>query len=639
MLQVYKNILCLSAILCMATLTAIAKDAPQYAVDKIPAELSRNANAVVRTDETVFEIISEARGKQTSKYAVTILKEGAIKEASFIKMYNKYIKVNEITGTIYNAQGKRVKRIKKEDIQDYSAITGFSMYEDNRIKSIDPEYMEYPFTIEYTYSTEYKSLFFMPSWHIFPGYNIAVENTSYTVKTPPDYHFRYKELDVQTPSISQDEQSKTYQWTYKNFKALNYEPVSPHPSTIHPCVFAEPSQLTFNNYMGNFKSWNEIGKFIHTLNKDMDILPTSTQEEIRDLIKDAANDYEKVDRIYQYSQKKNRYISIQVGIGGWQPFPAETVDRLSYGDCKALSNYIKALLKVGGIDSKYALVNAGSRKRPVDPRFPSNSFNHAFLCVPLANDTLWLECTSSTSPCGFYSDFTDDRNVLLIDDNGGKLVRTPAYKAEENRQSTVSTIEFDSNNGMIVNAEIKYTGTNYGDEYYLLHRDEKDRRKRIINSIDIPNFNLINYELDDQRSRKPVFTKKLELEATNYCTQMGNRTLVKLNLFNALNSIPRHVRNRQNPVFIQRNSSQCDTLSYKLPAGMSVEALPEKVELETAFGTYKSHAELHDGKIIYHRYFQINKGTFPKEEYNNFRTFLEQVSVADKATTVLIPKS
>ena len=106
-------------------------------------------------------------------------------------------------------------------------------------------------------------------------------------------------------------------------------------------------------------------------------------------------------------QKKTRYVNVSIGIGGWQPFDAATVDKTSYGDCKALSNFTKSLLSVVGIKSFYALNNAGSDANSIDRSFPSAQFNHAFVCVPLDRDTIWLECTNQRYPCGFNSDFTD----------------------------------------------------------------------------------------------------------------------------------------------------------------------------------------------------------------------------------------
>ncbi|MCT4589578.1 MAG: DUF3857 domain-containing protein [Carboxylicivirga sp.] len=635
----YKTIIAVIMI-CLSSFSLRAKDTPDYSVDKIPAELKKNANAVVRTNEVILEIVSESKANHRVKYAITIFKENALSEALFTQMYDKFIKLNNIEGTIYDGNGKRVKRIKNEDIKDYSAIQGFSLYEDNRIKAIDPEYRTFPFTIEYTYSIDYKSLFFIPSWYAFPGYNVSVEQSSFTVISPINYKLHFNELNIKHEAeVTKGTEQKTHKWQIENFAAIDYEPFSPNPYFSHPCIQLEPSKFNINNYQGDFSTWEDMGKFMCKLNKDMDVLSDETKNEILELVKDAKNEQEKVALIYQYSQKKNRYISVQVGIGGWQPFPADKVDRLSYGDCKALTNYTKALLKVAGIKSNYTLVNAGSSIRPISPAFSGNNFNHAFLCVPLDNDTIWLECTSSSSPCGYISNFTDDRNVLLITEDSGKLVKTPAYTAEQNRQSTNCQVQFSEDNNLMVNATINYGGARYGKEYRLLHKDEKDRRKAIINRIDIPNFKLIDYKLTDNSCRKPVLTKSIQLEATNYCTTLGERKILKLNLLNAFNGVPNYARKRRNPVNIQRYYSECDTITYELPSNLKVEALPKEKVLETKYGTYKSHAKVVDDSIIYYRYLQINKGLYPKEEFNDFRDFLESVSTADNAKTVLIPKT
>src|SRR5690606_35617022 len=111
---------------------------------------------------------------------------------------------------------------------------------------------------------------------------------------------------------------------------------------------------------------------------------------IQALVKDIDDPKQKAQKICEYVQKKTRYISVQIGIGGFQPMPADDVDRLSYGDCKALTNYMLTLLKSVGINSYYAVVQAGSLKKYAIPDFASmNQFNHVILCIPFANDTAW----------------------------------------------------------------------------------------------------------------------------------------------------------------------------------------------------------------------------------------------------------
>jgi len=68
------------------------------------------------------------------------------------------------------------------------------------------------------------------------------------------------------------------------------------------------------------------------------VLPETTKQKVTELTKNAKSREEKARLLYEYVQNKTRYISIQLGIGGFQPFEARVVDETGYGDCKALSN-------------------------------------------------------------------------------------------------------------------------------------------------------------------------------------------------------------------------------------------------------------------------------------------------------------
>ncbi|MBK7636854.1 MAG: transglutaminase domain-containing protein [Saprospiraceae bacterium] len=142
---------------------------------------------------------------------------------------------------------------------------------------------------------------------------------------------------------------------------------------------------------------------------------------------DAKNNKEKLNRLYSYLQQNMRYVSIQLGIGGWKPMNVQQVHDFKYGDCKALSNYMKHVLNVAGIPSKYVIINAGVAENHDDTTLVRNSFNHAILAAFPDNDTVFLECTSSKTAAGYLGSFTGNRHALMIDGENSKIIKTKEY--------------------------------------------------------------------------------------------------------------------------------------------------------------------------------------------------------------------
>ena len=144
----------ISFIFSKATTNAFSKKANKYPVNDIPEELLENANAVVRLDIKEFQLKSRKTATLKAKHVITILNRKADRHAHFVEWYDKFRKLSSIKATVYNAYGKEIKKFKKKDIIDQSAISGISLYEDNRVKAIEVIQNEYPFTVEVEYEME-----------------------------------------------------------------------------------------------------------------------------------------------------------------------------------------------------------------------------------------------------------------------------------------------------------------------------------------------------------------------------------------------------------------------------------------------------------------------------------------------------
>ncbi|RYD72862.1 MAG: DUF3857 domain-containing protein [Sphingobacteriales bacterium] len=407
----------------------------QYEASHISSKLKENANVVVRLSKE--EVLLKSKGEAIIRkhYVYTILNSSGNDHAKLVMDYDKLRKVNKIEGTLYDAGGTKIRSLKKNDVKDYSNTSEANLADDDRVKFHHFNHTSYPYSVEYQTEMEYDGVFYLPAWLPVFNENVSVESASLKVTTAADYLLRYKTYNyAQQPVVTDVKKEKEYNWSVSDIAAIKDEPYSPIWYEMVPTVFLAPSSFEMQKYSGSMNNWQEFGKFIYTLNANRNILPDNIKQKVHALTDALPNDKQKIIALYKYLQQNTRYISIQLGIGGWQTLDANFVASKGYGDCKALSNYMNALLNEAGIPSYTALIKAGSNAADIMTDFSSNQFNHVIVCVPQPKDSIWLECTSQTSEPGYMGSFTGNRQALLISEKGGILVKTSSYISSDNLQ-------------------------------------------------------------------------------------------------------------------------------------------------------------------------------------------------------------
>ena len=459
---------------------AYGSEDPNWSVASIPAELKVKANAVVRFEDVTLTVTPNGKSELKARIVTTILNENGEQFGYFVKSYNKYVSIFGLEGVVYDQFGKKIKRIRSDDFNDFSAIAGFSIYDDNRVKASNPQVGSYPYTVEYEYTMKFKEFMVLPGWSIYPYYNVAVQKSLFTLIIEPGVNVFYQGNDKLTikPTITETAGVKTVNWVAENFQALDKEPYTVDFSKVAPQLSVAPEYFKMDGFEGANKSWVDIGMWSTKLSQGRDSLSQATKDQIRAIAANGKNDFEKAKLLYEHMQQKVRYVSIQAGIGGWQTFPAETVERLSYGDCKALSNYMQTILKVAGIKSYYCLVRAGDDAPNINKNFVCSQFNHAFLMLPFGKDTMYLECTSQTNPFGYNGSFTDDRDVLVVDGANSFIKHTNVYGKDQNKEVKIINIKIDNDRNCQVSQTTNYYGV--ATEYYRFLMDEKPEKQRDI---------------------------------------------------------------------------------------------------------------------------------------------------------------
>ncbi|WP_394975247.1 DUF3857 domain-containing protein [uncultured Croceitalea sp.] len=614
-----------------------------FSIKSIDEKLLNDTNAVVRLDEMKINILASDRLAYTICKVVTVLNKKADENSITSVSYDKETKIRDLGVFVYNAEGGEIEKIKKKEFKDYSAADGFSLYTDNRMLYHKYTPITYPYTIAVKYTIETTDTAFFPPWYFIPNYLTSIEKSYLEIRYQDlDLKPDVKEFNLDNLLLEKSDDANSIIYKAKNILPIRFETLGPSFRDIVPRLAFRMKKFNLKGEEAHVEDWRDMGFWMNeALLKNREILEPETIKQVKELVVGVDDNLEKARIVYKYVQENTRYISVQIGIGGWKPISAIEVDKVKYGDCKGLSNYTYALLKAVDVPSYYTIISAGKRKVDLDKDFSRLQGNHAILAIPYKDDYYWIDCTSQIHPFGFLGDFTDDRLALVVTPEGGKLVKTVAYLNEENYQKTSAKYSIEENGSIYGEVKMQTGGIQYDNRFSIETKSKEDITTYYKDYWDnINNLQIENIEFSND-TQEVMFEENISIKATDYASKSGNRMLFEINAFNNNSFVPDRYRNRKMPLEIQRGYLDKDEFKVQLPKDYKLEALPQTIKIENEFGQYSASYE-HDAStniIFYSRELFIKSGRYSKEKYSNYRSFRKSIAKNDNAKVVLIEES
>jgi len=608
-----------------------------YKAATIPDSLKTEANAVVRY--TSDEITVKSASSQVIKHHIitTVLNQKGDKEGQIILFYNrKYDTYKDIEVKIYDAGGQLLKKYNKNDMYERSAVSDETIITDERLMAMQHTIPTYPTTVEISYEENITSYTNLNPWIIRDDAEVAVQNAICTVNINPAVGFRYKPDNIVIDPIKVSANNvDTYIWKLSNLKASK-----PEENTLR---WQRQQKISFatNNFEyygsdGTFDSWQNFGKWISKLNGDANVLPPARVEAIKKMTDTIKSDKDKARFLYNYLQKNMRYVSIQLGVGGLKPFPATYVDQKKYGDCKALANYMNALLKAVNIPSYYAIINAGTNAQPADPLFPDNVFNHVILCVPFKNDTTWLECTSNTQPFGKLGTFTENRRALLITEDGGKLVNTPRSTQDDNFFDTYTHLTINANGS--AKAQLKFLSTGeYRAMYVALEGEKMDMQKEyLLRTLNIKQP--IAFDIKPSADKNGTKEVDIDLQYDKfYDMKVGDKQFFKPAAFDIWHGTLPELTKRKADFYFEHPMKKSCITTIDLPEGFEMESMPADVKLKFSYGNYDVNYQYDKVKnqVTTKAVFKLDNQVIPAAKYNELQQYMEDIAKSQSKKLII----
>lgn len=606
-----------------------------YAVSEIPEELKKDANAVVRRNLSQYTINSVDDVDIVDTEVLTIFNKAGEKYSRVYIPYTKTLKINDVKIKLYNSDGVVTKTYSKKDLNDVSHSGQSELYGDDRVLYTDIIGISYPYTLEIVYKANTSNTIFIPTVTPFYDYNVGIESTGIEIINKSGIKLRKKitENSYAKTEVSGDE-NHLYVF-YKNIPAAKEEKYSPSMSVILPKSEFALDQFNLEGKKGNFTTWADFGKWYNTLLDPVSQITPEIQQEVNSLSLKGSTE-EKVKAIYQYMQSKTRYVNISIGIGGWQPMSADAVRKKGYGDCKALTNYMRVLLKAAGIPSYYSVIYMDETPKIFDKDFPKMDGNHVILCVPTEKGNIWLENTSQKIAFDHLGYRTMDRNVMMVKDNSVEIIETPKSLAENNKEILKIKANISADNTLDVTSSFSYHGGGYDIFMPILSltpTEQKDALKHRYDNLQFCNIDIQNL-MNDRNNGQINFD--LNFKASNYSKSLGSDIYFRAIPF-LDNDFYLENSDRKLPIEIPFGFTDDYEIEYTIPESYKFSETIAPVKIDSEFGSFSMEFIPQDKKLLIRRKFMLKKGIFAADKITDYINFRKKTNKIDH-TKILITK-
>lgn len=589
-----------------------------FSSTQFAAEKSR----ILESDET-FSILAIDKAEYKVYKKIYIADEKG-KDLAYIRIgASDYIDFKSASVRLFDKDGKRRGRYKKKHFSELkSSGNGIVGTDDISFLLNLSSSISTPFTIELEYTQIFHSLFFWPAWY--PQETIPVVETSYTVIAPGDYPFQSF-----SPSGLEGvkESDNSMVWHQANLPPYPDESSMPVEVYDQYRVFFTASNFQLDHYSGSSTSWNSIADFYEKLSKTQYVLDRtlisdldlSTSSTLRDTIS----------QIYEYVQHNTRYVGMELGVHGWKPHTSQWVCENKYGDCKDLATFFISILRQYYIESYPVLIRTRNSGY-IYPEFPDDRFNHVIACVPLQDDTLWVDCTWDDGRIDIIPESDQGCNVVVVGGKGPVFTQTPIQGPEQYSSHFVGELELHQDGAANLKGQIELKGqASLQARGAFQSINLTDLREAVLYLFreTAPGLELDTFSVSDLADKYKPIIITLAGRIPHFATKTGTRLLVFPALPARAGWHGEHPSRRSKPYFNGIPSLSSAEIDIRYTDALVLESSIPDVDISNEFGTIRQSITS-QANLIHYSWLKLEKMMVVEiadyEPYYSFRLKAKQ---------------
>lgn len=625
------------------------RSAASIPVPKYPDE----TQAVMLYDETTIVVKDVGEVHAIHRRVYRILRPGGRDRGVFDVPFDKDTKILMMKAWSLPAGGGKEYEVKEKDAVE-TQLTEGELYSDTRHRILSIPGSNQGATVAYEYEQRERPYILQGIWWF--QNTDPVRQSRFILQLPLGW--RYKAVWIHHDSVSpQEDGNNQLHWDLADVSAVEQEPEMPAPQSIEGRMvvnYLPPPGLSGNS----INSWQDIGKWYTSLTTDRRLASQEIRQKVLDLTGGSKDTLSKLQALADFAQKEIRYVAIEIGIGGYQPHPADSVYANRYGDCKDKATLLAAMLHEIGIDSFYVLVN--TRRGVIAPDDPPGlNFNHVILAIPLPADVqdsdllaivtlpkygrlLLFDPTSTLTPLGYLPSLEQANYGMLAAADGGELIRMPLLPAFTNRLGRAAHLTLSADGSIAGSVEeIRQGNLAETIRSQLLAAQGADRAK-VIESLlgsTLPNFRLTRASVGNLDAYDKMFVLNYEFVIPNYAQSAGDLLLVRPRVLGEKASTILEEKERKYGIEFETATLQTDLFDLTVPAGYVPDELPPPVKIDYDFASYSSKVEMIGANVLrFTRSYQVKDVMIPPARLGDLKKFFHQI-LADEANTAVFKKS
>jgi hypothetical protein len=613
-------------------------------------------DAVTIYSEDVIIVQSERKIKSIERRVYKILRPGGRDYGVAYAEFDSNRKITSMKAWCIPAQGKDYEVKDKEALEvSLAGVEASELISDvkNRILKIpgaDPGSV-----VGFEIEVETRPYILQDWWHF--QSRIPVREARYSLQMPAGWEYKaawmnHKEIQP-TPSGANE-----WQWVVTDLPGIREEDNMPPWRAVAAQMIVSFLPPGGSGKKG-FENWAEMGRWEVGLVQGRRDLSLELKQKVSEVTASASTTLAKMQAIAAFVQKDIRYVAIELGIGGWQPHPAQEIFAHRYGDCKDKATLMSAMLKEIGVDSYYLDINVhrGAVTSGTPPhmywfnheilgiRLPDNVTDPSLMAIynhPKLGRILIFDPTSELTPLGQVPGPLQANYGLLVTEDGGDLIQVPQLSSSASGNRRTAKLKLSPDGTLSGDVTEFRRGDSAAYQRYELRAAAKDAdRIKPIESLLSPSlgtFKITSASVGNLNVHDQPFQYIYSFVAYKYAKNAGDLLLVRPRVIgNWSSDILEKKEPRKYPVEFEGPVENVDNYEIVVPEGYVVDDLPPPAEVDYSFASYHSKTEANGNVLTYTRTMKIKELSVPVDKLEQLKSFYRTIARDERNTAVLKP--